>query len=117
MRRGYRLREREQGTVDGQPASLANPHCRRLTGTRRWLAQTSLPATIELWTDVSTGMARRIELRWQPGTDPRNRERVLVEWIGEEPLPDDWFEAEGFRPPRFGKKPGRTDTGPGHASP
>jgi hypothetical protein len=95
MRRGYRLREREQGTVDGQPASLANPHCRRLTGTRRWLAQTSLPATIELWTDVSTGMARRIELRWQPGTDPRNRERVLVEWIGEEPLPDDWFEAEG----------------------
>ncbi len=95
MKRGYRLQELPSDTAHHAPVTDENPVCRRVIGHRRWLAQQNLPSTIELWTDLKTGMARRIELRWPPESDQRGRERVIVEWVGEEPLAEDWFEAAG----------------------
>lgn len=95
MERGYRLRDLPDSTVDGTAEAASNPVCRHVIGQRRWLASQDLPATIELWSDRTTGMARRIVLEWRPGSDRRNRERIDVVWVGEEPVSEDWFEAAG----------------------
>jgi hypothetical protein len=72
-----------------QPDTMVR--CRRVRGvlrdTTRWL-----PRTIDLWTDRSTGIARRLILDWELQPGQLGRSKVTFELLGSKELPPDWFE-------------------------
>lgn len=79
--------------------SIATPagdaHCEHIVGRVQADAPLRLPATIELWADHDSGLARRMVLDWQLAPTDRGRARVTIELAPTPELPDDWFEYSG----------------------
>ena len=93
MSRGYRLRQLGESTIrsiDGDDVV-----CRHVVGERKSDANQNLPAIIELWSDAESGVALRIEARWSLAEFESGREKVVIEFVGQPELPENWFEAEG----------------------
>lgn len=104
MRNGYRLAEQPKAII-----TLANGesrNCIHIKATYRGVDQaveqeaSKAPATIELWSDVETGIALRLDGRWDNSGETR-RQRVVIEYLEEPELPENWFSVEahvfGFR--------------------
>lgn len=93
MSRGYQLHNLGESTIRSIAGS--DVFCRHLKGELKSEANQSLPATIELWSDVESGMAIRIEARWPLSGSETGREKVVLEFVEQPILPDHWFEADG----------------------
>lgn len=93
MSRGYQLRELGESTIGTREGK--DVVCRHVVGERKNLANTNLPATIELWSDKASGVAIRIEACWSLAASESGREKVVIEFVDQPELPDNWFEAEG----------------------
>ncbi len=99
MSRGYRLEELGQAQI--VLANGTQVECRNVIGRLRLAANQKLPATIELWADVDTGVAQRIEANWNLAAGESGREKMTLEFTEQPKLPADWFRAEGhYAPPR-----------------
>jgi len=108
MSRGYQLRELEESTIRSSDGTHVD--CRHVVGERKGDANTSLPATIELWSDKASGVAIRVEASWSLAASESGRQKVVIEFVGQPELPDNWFEAEGHYSGSRGKI--TFDTGP-----
>lgn len=93
MSRGYRLRKLYESTIRSVAGN--DVVCRYVVGKLKSEANQNLPATIELWSDAESGVAIRIEARWSPYASESGREKVVIEFVDQPELPDNWFEAEG----------------------
>lgn len=104
MRSGYRLEEQPDAIIT--LANGENRNCIHLKATYRGAdkaveQETSrAPTTIELWSDVETGIALRLDGHWDDSEETRRR-RVVIEYLEEPELPENWFSVEahvsGFR--------------------
>ena len=93
MSRGYRLRKLGESTIRSVAGNDVS--CRHVVGELKSEANQSLPATIELWSDAESGVAQRIVARWSLSESDSGREKVVIEFVDQPDLPDQWFEAEG----------------------
>ncbi|TWT66338.1 hypothetical protein Pla123a_47320 [Posidoniimonas polymericola] len=85
----YDLQQLPDESIDTPAGEAA---CERIAGRVQDDAPLQLPATIELWADKHSGVARRMVLDWGLGPGDRGRSRVTIELAPTPELPDDWFE-------------------------
>lgn len=93
MSRGYRLEELGNARIELGNGSQVD--CRHVIGRLRLMANQKLPATIELWADVETGVAQRIVAKWNLSEGDFGRELVTLEFADQPDLPENFFRAEG----------------------
>ena len=53
-----------------------------------------LPAEIEVWIERETGVVYRLEANWERDQVKRGRRRIVLQWLSDEELPEDWFKHE-----------------------
>jgi hypothetical protein len=94
MSRAYQLTMRDDETLPRGDALERSIRCQHIVGKLRG-SNRSLPATIELWADIETGMAHRLNLTWQRGESERGPVLWIMDWVGSPELPSNWFEIEG----------------------
>ncbi|MFO0871072.1 MAG: hypothetical protein U0935_19280 [Pirellulales bacterium] len=103
-----RLRDRYTLTRHS-PAALADggPRLDRLTATRRGMATADPPApdplapeTMDLWSDVGSGVVRRLELHWTSSPLRLGPRTLTFELTGEQSLPDEFYEPTYHAPGR-----------------
>lgn len=87
MRRLYKLslNSSVELTQDGQSVT-----CRHLVGLREDPQRTAIPERVELWADVHTGFARRVQLEWTRGANGQWLE-ATAELVDTPVLADDFF--------------------------
>ena len=98
MSRGYKLDLLDNESIAHADAPEISSECQHIRGKLRY-SHRMLPTQIELWADVDTGMARRLELTWQRAPSERGPVSWTIELMGSPSLPDNWFELEGHISP------------------
>ena len=108
MRIGYQLDEQAEKVltlVGGETHSCrhiiatfrgnkSSPKNKTSQGNRNGKRAERPPATIELWLDTETEIAIRVDARWDKQTHTWGRERVVIEYVTEPTLSENWFSAE-----------------------
>ncbi len=97
LRRTYKLQLVGDETIDSGDRQR-EVLCRHVVGTLR-NPQPNLPAHIDLWADVDSGIAERIELKWNRPAGERGPTQWVIDYMGEPNLPVDWFQVEGHVDP------------------
>ena len=68
--------------------------CDRIVGNRTRSPRIVIPRDVEIFIDPKTGFARRVQLRWDPGENPRWLE-ASADLIGTREVADDFFQHTG----------------------
>ncbi len=98
MSKTYRLQMLDNVSIPHPDHPEQSFTCEHVVGLRR-AANVTLPSRIELWADVETGMARRLELTWDRKPNERGPLSWTIELVGSPDLPENWFEVEGHVSP------------------
>ncbi len=98
MSRFYHLRLLDNEFIPHATAPDVTSECQHIRGRLR-PGNRSLPAQIELWADIETGMARRLVLTWGRSPSERGPVSWTIELTGAPTLPANWFELEGHISP------------------
>ncbi|MEM8671255.1 MAG: hypothetical protein AAGG48_27280 [Planctomycetota bacterium] len=92
MSRGYRLEVLADESVP--IPSGVDFECQHIRAELGALGDSELPQTIDLWTSRGSGMAIRLDARWERIVGRAGRESVVIVFDQEEPgLGDEWFRA------------------------
>jgi hypothetical protein len=73
----------------GSPMANSWQHVRGVQRT----GSTEHPQLVELWADRQSGVARRLELVWHLAASDAGLEHVTIEFVGETPQDDSWYDA------------------------
>lgn len=98
MSQDYDLRMLPDESIPESTDNDRQVACRRVRGVLRDAGKLIHPRVIDLWTDRSTGVARRVVLDWQLPAEEFGRSTVTLELAGPAKLPADWFEHTTHRP-------------------
>jgi hypothetical protein len=94
MRRAYRLTMLTDEQLPQLDSSGKPVLCQHIVGVLR-RPNGSLPARMELWVNVDTGMAQRIELTWHREQSERGPVQWSIDLVAAPVLPGNWFDLEG----------------------
>ncbi len=94
MSRAYRLKMLSNESLSPLDAPGESTMCQHVVGELR-RTNSSLPAKIELWANVDSGMAHRLELTWQRAATERGPLQWTIDLVGSPELPTNWFELAG----------------------
>lgn len=94
MSRAYQLKMLSNESLPKVDAPDETSQCQHVVGELR-RSNRMLPAKIELWANVDTGMAQRLELTWQRGESERGPVRWTIDLVDSPELPSNWFALEG----------------------
>lgn len=94
MSRAYRLKMLSNETLPQVDSPGKVVLCQHVVGELR-RSNATLPVKIELWANIETGMAHRLELTWQRTETERGPVHWSIELIGSPELPSNWFDLEG----------------------
>ncbi len=94
MSRAYQLKILSNESLPEIDSPDKFTSCQHVVGELR-RSNVALPAKIELWASVETGMAHRLELTWQRPASERGPIRWSIDLVGSPELPSNWFELEG----------------------
>lgn len=94
MSRAYRLKmlgNEPLPKIDSPGESIL---CQHVVGESR-RSNLSLPIRIELWVNVDTGMAQRLDVHWKRAESERGPVQWSIDLVSTPELPSNWFELEG----------------------
>ena len=94
LSRAYRLRMLSNESLPQVDSPSESILCQHVVGELRQ-SNLALPAEIELWANVDTGMAHRLELTWRRAESERGPIQWSIDLVGTPNLPSNWFELEG----------------------
>lgn len=94
MSRAYNLKLLSNESLPNVASPDKSTSCQHVVGELR-KPNVALPAKIELWTNVDTGMAHRLELTWQRPASERGPIHWSIDLVGSPELPSNWFELNG----------------------
>ncbi len=94
MSRTYHLKMLDNESLPQQGSPDKSVLCQHVVGELR-RSNFALPVRIELWANVDTGMAHRLELTWRRAESERGPVRWSIDFVGSPDLPKDWFTLEG----------------------
>lgn len=94
MSRVYQLQLLDNESLPHVDSPETLTECQHIRGKLRG-GHRGLPAQIELWADIETGIARRLELTWNRQPSERGPVSWTIELMGSPDLPSNWFELDG----------------------
>ncbi len=94
MSRGYHLKTIGREEIAHVDAPNRTSRCQHVRGERRG-GNGAGPTQIELWADLDSGIARRLQLTWDRSSSERGPISWTIELMGSPELPPDWFELQG----------------------
>ena len=94
MSRAYQLKMLSNESLPKVDLPDKSSLCQHVVGELR-KSNLLLPAKIELWANVDTGMAQRLELTWQRGESERGPVQWTLDLVGSPELPSNWFDLDG----------------------
>ena len=94
MSRAYRLQMLNNESLPKTDSPGQSTICQHVVGKLRKSSR-ALPVKIELWADVDTGLAHRLELTWQRAESERGPLKWSIDLVDTPELPSNWFDLEG----------------------